>query len=173
MLTTADAEGISLTDVDCVVYSYRYNESARRYFKERNPAIEFIVPEHHFAHACQAFLPSPFEEAAVMVVDGQGVPLARAGGDQLSGCLAYGTGNSIELLRDLPARHSLGSMYSAFTRAVGFETNEEGNTMGLAPYGKPEVYDILKQGLKYNSLDFDIRNPKKMLKRGLFRKSFI
>ena len=83
-----DAENITLNDVDVVAYSYRYNESARKFFKKCNPKIDFIVPEHHFSHACQAFLPSPFEEAAIMIVDGQGVPLARTDGDQLSGCLA-------------------------------------------------------------------------------------
>jgi len=161
-----DAGGISLSDVTCVVYSYRYNESARKFFKDRNPNIEFIVPEHHFSHACQAFLPSPFEEAAIMVVDGQGVPLARTGGDQLSGCLAYGKGNSIEILRDLPVRYSLGGMYAAFTKAAGFETNEEGKTMGLAPYGKSTYYDTLKNELEFDTLDFDIRHPIKLIKRG-------
>lgn len=161
-----DAGGITLDDVNCVVYSYRYNESARKFFKERNPRIEFIVPEHHFSHACQAFLPSPFKEAAIMVVDGQGVPLARTGGDQLSGCLAYGKGNSVGILKDLPVRHSLGGMYSAFTKAVGFDTSEEGKTMGLAPYGKGTFYEVLKNDLKFNAFDFDIRNPLKMLKRG-------
>ena len=101
-----------------------------------------------------------------MIVDGQGVPLARTGGDQLSGCLAYGKGSSVKILKDLPVRHSLGGMYAAFTKAVGFDTNEDGKTMGLAPYGNARVYKVLKNNLKFNTLDFDIRNPKKMLKRG-------
>lgn len=161
-----DAGGIKLNDVDCVVYSYRHNESAKKFFKEQNPNIEFIVPEHHFSHACQAYLPSPFEEAAIMVVDGQGVPLARTGGDQLSGCLAYGKGNAIETLWELPVKHSLGGMYGAFTKKIGFKTNEEGKTMGLAPYGGPEYYDILKKELKFETREFDIRNFQRLINRG-------
>ena len=161
-----DAGGIGLNDVDCVVYSYRYNESARTFFKQQNPNINFIVPEHHFSHACQAFLPSPFEEAAIMVVDGQGVPLARTDGDQLSGCLAYGKGNSIETLWEIPVRQSLGGLYAAVTKKVGFKTNEEGKTMGLAPYGGAEYYDILKKELKFNTREFDLRNPMRLMKRG-------
>jgi carbamoyltransferase len=161
-----DAGSIKLKDVDCVAYSYRHNDSARKYFRERNPNVEFIVPEHHYSHACQAFLPSPFEEAAILVVDGQGVPLARTGGDQLSGCLAYGKGTSIDILRDLPVKNSLGGMYAAFTKKIGFETNEEGKTMGLAPYGRPEYYDILRKELKFDTKEFDVRNLHKLIKRG-------
>jgi len=161
-----DAGGIELKDVNCVVYSYRHNESAEKFFKDRNPDIEFIVPEHHFSHACQAFLPSPFEEAAIMVVDGQGVPLARTGGDQLSGCLAYGKGSSIETLWDLSVTHSLGGMYAAFTKKLGFATNEEGKTMGLAPYGNPEYYDVLKRELKFGTTRFDLKSVAKLMLRG-------
>lgn len=161
-----NAKNITLDDIDCVVYSYRYNESMERFFKEKNPNIKFIVPEHHFAHACQAFLPSPYEDAAIMIVDGQGVPLERTGGDQLSGCLAYGHGNSIEVLYDLPVRHSLGGMYGAFTKKIGFKTNEEGKTMGLAPYGRPKYYDILKKELKFNTKEFSLKDFKLLVNRG-------
>jgi len=158
--------GIELKDVNIVVYSYRHNESARKFFTDKNPDIEFIVPDHHFSHACQAFLPSPFEESAIMVIDGQGVPLARTGGDQLAGCLAYGSGSSINVLHEVPVRQSLGGIYGAFTKAVGFETNQEGKTMGLAPYGSGKYYDILKKQLKFNTYDIDIRNIKSLLMRG-------
>ena len=158
--------GVELKDIDCVVYSYRYNEQAKRFFLKMNPKIDFLVPEHHFSHACQAFLPSPFEEAAIMVVDGQGVPMARTFGDQLSGCLAYGRGNSIETLLELPARHSLGAIYANFTKKIGFKTNEEGKTMGLAPYGGPEYYEILKKDLKFNSREFNVRNFFALANRG-------
>jgi len=158
-----DEGGIDISDVATVVYSYRYNESARRYFSENNPKIEFIIPDHHFSHACQAFLPSPFEEAAIMVVDGQGVPLERTGGDQLAGCLAYGVGSKIEILHDLPVKHSLGGIYAAFTKAVGFKTNEEGKTMGLAPYGSSKYYDILKKQLKFNTIDLSFTGIKNLI----------
>lgn len=161
-----DAKNLTLNDIDCVTYGYRHNDSMEKFFKEKNPNIKFIVSEHHFGHACQAYLPSPFHNAAIMVVDGQGVPLERTGGDQLSGCLAYGKDNSIELLYDLPARHSLGGMYGAFTKKIGFKTNEEGKTMGLAPYGSPKYYDILKKELKFNTKEFSIRDFKLLIKRG-------
>ncbi len=157
---------ISIADIDCVVYGYRYNQHVEKYFKSINPNIEFLTPEHHFSHACQAFLPSPYEEAAIMVVDGQGVPLARKNGDPLSGCLAYGKGNSIEILWDLPVRHSLGGFYAAFTKKIGFKTNEEGKTMGLAPYGNSEYYDILKKDIKFNAKEFNVRNIRALVKRG-------
>ncbi|MCG3770069.1 MAG: nebramycin 5' synthase [Nitrosomonadaceae bacterium] len=161
-----EAGGVTLNDVDCVAYSYRHNASAKKFFKERNPNIEFVVPEHHYSHACQAFLPSPFEEAAIMVVDGQGIPLARTGGDQLSGCLAYGKGNSINVLRDLPVKCSLGGMYAAFTKKIGFETNEEGKTMGLAPYGNRQYYDVLRKDLKFETAEYDLRSFSRLIKRG-------
>ena len=149
--------GIGLSDLTCVAYSYRHNDSMRRFFAEHSPSAEFVTCEHHLAHACQAFLSSPHEEAAIMIVDGQGVPLARTDGDQLSGCLAYGEGTAITTLYDLPVAHSLGGMYAAFTHKIGFQTNEEGKTMGLAPYGGPEYYDVLKKEMKFNTTDWDIR----------------
>ena len=161
-----DAAGVGIADIDCVAWSYRHTDAARRYFLSRNPTIEFVEPEHHFAHACQAFLPSPFDEAAIMVVDGQGVPMARTGGDQLSGSLAYGKGTQIETLWELPVRHSLGGMYGEFTKAIGFDTNEEGKTMGLAPYGGPEIYDILRKDLKFEVREFGLRQFGRLARRG-------
>lgn len=161
-----DDQNLTLDDIDYVTYGYRYNDSLERFFKEKNPKIKFVVPEHHFGHACQAFLPSPYEESAIMVVDGQGVPLERTGGDQLSGCLAYGKGNDIEVLADLPVRHSLGGMYGAFTTKIGFKTNQEGKTMGLAPYGSSRFYDELKKDLKFNVTEFSIKDFKMLVKRG-------
>jgi carbamoyltransferase len=158
--------GFDLSDIDVVVYSYRYNENARKFFAEKNPNIEFIVPDHHFSHTCQAFLASPFEEAAIMVIDGQGVPLKRTDGDQLAGCLAYGNGTNIEVLHEVPVRQSLGGLYGAFTKAVGFETNQEGKTMGLAPYGTSKYYDALKNQLKFNTLDLNLRSIISLLRSG-------
>jgi carbamoyltransferase len=159
-----EAAKITLDDVEYVVYSYRHNEIVRQFFKEKNPHIKFIVPEHHFSHACQAYLPSPFDEAAIMVVDGQGVPMERTGGDQLCGSLSIGKGSEIETLVEFPVKYSLGGMYAEFTKKLGFKTNQEGKTMGLAAYGTSTYYDILKKELKYQSLDFDYR---KLLQKGL------
>jgi len=161
-----DGAGINLNDVDAVVYSYRYNENARKFFAEKNPNIEFIVPDHHLSHACQAFFSSPFDEAAIMVIDGQGVPLSRTGGDQLAGCLAYGNQTKIDILQEVPVRQSLGGLYAAFTKKIGFETNQEGKTMGLAPYGDSKYYDVLKKQLKFKSVDISFRSIKSFLTSG-------
>ena len=159
-----EAADITLEDVDCVVYSYRHNEIVRKFFKEKNSKIKFIIPEHHFSHACQAYLPSPFQEAAIMVVDGQGVPMKRTGGDQLSGGLYSGKGSEIKTVVEFPVKYSLGGMYAAFTKTLGFKSNQEGKTMGLAAYGSSKYYDILKKELKFDSLDFNYR---KVLQKGL------
>lgn len=160
------AAAISLEDVDCVVYTYRYVEQARAYFSEVCPNAEFLVPEHHLSHACQAFMTSPHEEAAIMVVDGQGVPMERTHGDQLAGCLAYGAGNTITSLREIPVRDSLGSMYSSFTTKIGFKTNEEGKTMGLAPYGGDSIYKRLRKGLRFDVSIFNFRRFNTILREG-------
>lgn len=157
---------VELKDVDSVAYSYRHNESVRDYFISKNKKVEFVVPEHHLSHACQAFLPSPFDEAAIMVVDGQGVPLARKDGDQLSGCLAHGKGNQLEILWEFPVRHSLGGLYSYITKVCGFKTNEECKTMGLASYGYSEYFDVLKEKIKFNAYELGIHNVGKLIKTG-------
>lgn len=168
-----DSENLTINDIDYVAYGYRHNESMKLFFQNQNPNIKFIESEHHFGHACQAFLPSGFEDAAIMVVDGQGVPLARAYGDQLSGCLAYGKGNTIDTLVDLPVRHSLGGMYGAFTKKIGFKTNEEGKTMGLAPYGTSKYYDILKKDLVFNTEEYSVKDFKQLIKRGFSKREVI
>ncbi|WP_345993687.1 carbamoyltransferase C-terminal domain-containing protein [Sulfurimonas sp. HSL-1716] len=168
-----DSQNLTIDDIDYVAYSYRYNESMKQFFYNQNPNIKFVELEHHFGHACQAFLPSGFEDAAIMVVDGQGVPLKRTGGDQLSGCLAYGQGNQIDTFYDLPVRHSLGGMYAAFTKKVGFKTNEEGKTMGLAPYGSPRYYDILKKDLIFNTTEYSIKDFKQLVKRGFSKREVL
>ena len=161
LLTSAN---ITFEEVTDVVYSYRHVEIVRRYFLERNPKINFVEPEHHFSHACQAFLPSEFDDAAIMVIDGQGVPMKRTGGDQLCGGLYFGQGTEIKTLHEFPVSYSLGGMYAAFTKKLGFKTNQEGKTMGLAAYGTPDVYNELVKGLKFEKLDFNLR---RRLKRGL------
>lgn len=159
------SRSISLNEIDTVVYSYRYVENVKNFFKTVNPNIEFIVPEHHLSHACQAFLASPFEEAAILVLDGQGVPLARTKGDQLSGCLAIGRGKDIEVFEEFPVRISIGGMYAAFTSKIGFETNQEGKTMGLAPYGSDFHYKSLKPGLYLGKRKFSLSRLKNLFHR--------
>lgn len=167
------AAGIGLADVDCVAYSYRHNEAAQRFFREKNPKVEFIVPEHHYAHAAQAFLSSPFDDAAIMIIDGQGVPLSRTDGDPLSGCLAYGRGNALDLLWDLPVAYSLGDMYSYVTKLCGFKTNEECKTMGLASYGHRDIYEEVKKELRFEVGEYHVGNWQNLIKRGFKAKKYL
>ena len=100
----------------------------------------FVFTEHHESHAASAFFPSPFEEAAILTLDGVG-EWATA---------AYGTGrgNRIELTHELRFPHSLGLLYSAFTYYCGFKVNGgEYKLMGLAPYGEPKYRDLILERL--------------------------
>jgi len=94
--------------------------------------VRLLFPEHHLSHAASAFYPSPFEEAAILTVDGVG--------EWATSTIGTGKGNSIKLLRELDFPHSLGLLYSAFTYYCGFKVNSgEYKLMGLAPYGHPDV----------------------------------
>jgi len=87
-----------------------------------------IFPEHHLSHAASAFYPSPFEEAAILTIDGVG--------EWATGIIGHGRGKEITILRELDFPHSLGLLYSAFTYYCGFKVNSgEYKLMGLAPYG--------------------------------------
>ncbi len=83
---------------------------------------------HHHSHAASAFYPSPFEEAAVLVLDGVG--------EWATTTLGHGKGDDLNLLKEIKFPHSLGMLYSAFTYYLGFKiTDGEYKVMGLAPYG--------------------------------------
>ena len=87
--------------------------------------------EHHLSHAASAFYPSPFREAAVLTMDGVG--------EWATTSLAIGTGNKLEVTKEIHFPHSLGLLYSAFTYYTGFKVNSgEYKVMGLAPYGEPK-----------------------------------
>jgi carbamoyltransferase len=99
-----------------------------------------VFLEHHESHAASAFFPSPFEEAAILTMDGVGEWATTTWG--------IGTGNRIELKQQLGFPHSLGLLYSAFTYYCGFQVNSgEYKLMGLAPYGKPVYADTIYQHL--------------------------
>ena len=92
--------------------------------------IPVLFPEHHLSHAASAFYPSPYEEAAILTIDGVG--------EWATTTIGHGKGNKIELLSELHFPHSLGLLYSAFTYYTGFRVNSgEYKLMGLAPYGNP------------------------------------
>jgi carbamoyltransferase len=96
----------------------------------------FIFTEHHEAHAASAFFPSPFEEAAILTLDGVG--------EWATATLGRGRANRIELTHELRFPHSVGLLYAAFTAYCGFEVNDgEYKLMGLAPYGEPRYVDLI------------------------------
>jgi carbamoyltransferase len=108
--------------------------------KQLNYSGEILFASHHLSHAASAFLPSPFEEAAIITVDGVGEWATTAYG--------VGQGNEVKILKELNFPHSLGLLYSAFTYFTGFRVNSgEYKLMGLAPYGQPKYVDIIKKEL--------------------------
>lgn len=94
------------------------------------PPVRLLFSEHHLSHAASAFYPSPFQEAAILTVDGVG--------EWSTASISHGRDNSITILKELKFPHSLGLLYSAFTYYLGFKVNSgEYKLMGLAPYGNP------------------------------------
>lgn len=115
---------------------------------ESLPPIYF--PEHHLSHAASAFFPSPFEEAAILTVDGVG--------EWASTSIGKGVGNSITVLSEIDFPHSLGLLYSAFTAYCGFKVNSgEYKLMGLAPYGNPNSAQTAEFVEKIENNLIDIR----------------
>ncbi len=106
-------------------------------------ADKVLFVEHHLSHAASAFFCSPYEEAAVLTIDGVGewttTSLGRAKGSWIDGSM-----NRIDLTSEMRFPHSLGLLYSAFTAWLGFAVNEgEYKVMGMAPYGRPLYMDRL------------------------------
>ena len=101
---------------------------------------KIIFPEHHESHAASAFFPSPFNEAAILTMDGVG--------EWTTSSYGVGKGNNVEILADIKFPHSLGLLYSAFTYYTGFKVNSgEYKVMGLAPYGEPKYKDLILKEL--------------------------
>ncbi|MEI7701326.1 MAG: carbamoyltransferase N-terminal domain-containing protein, partial [Planctomycetia bacterium] len=101
---------------------------------------KLVYTEHHESHAASAFFPSPFEQAALLTLDGVGEWCTTTWG--------VGRGNQIELKSQISFPHSLGLLYSAVTYHCGFKVNSgEYKLMGLAPYGKPVYADLMRQHL--------------------------
>lgn len=99
-----------------------------------------LFGEHHLSHAASAFYPSPFEEAAVLTVDGVG--------EWTTASMGRGKDREIVLDREIRFPHSLGLLYSAFTAFLGFKVNNgEYKVMGMAPYGKPKYIDLIYDNL--------------------------
>ena len=99
-----------------------------------------LFSEHHQSHAASAFYPSPFEDAAILTVDGVG--------EWATTSMGIGEGEKIEMLREIHFPHSLGLLYSAFTYYTGFKVNSgEYKLMGLAPYGEPRFANVIRDNL--------------------------
>lgn len=101
---------------------------------------KLLFTEHHLSHAASAFYPSPFEEAAVLTMDGVG--------EWATMTLAIGRGNDLKVHKELHFPHSLGLLYSAVTYYIGFKVNSgEYKVMGLAPYGTPRFAKLMLETL--------------------------
>ena len=96
----------------------------------------YVFTDHHESHAASAFFPSPFEEAAILTLDGVG--------EWSTACFGTGRSNKIELSHEIRFPHSLGLLYSAMTYYTGFRVNSgEYKLMGLAPYGEPKYRSLI------------------------------
>jgi carbamoyltransferase len=105
-----------------------------------SPRVPLVFTDHHESHAASAFFPSPFDDAAILTLDGVG--------EFTTTTFGVGSGNKIQLTRQLEFPHSLGLLYSAFTYYCGFKVNSgEYKLMGLAPYGRPLYKDAIARHL--------------------------
>ena len=116
----------------------------RKEFRKFDPDFDWmnklLFAEHHQSHAASAFFPSPFEEAVVLTMDGVG--------EWATTSVAIGSGNKLEMVKEIHFPHSLGLLYSAFTYYTGFKVNSgEYKVMGLAPYGEPKYKDLILDNL--------------------------
>lgn len=110
--------------------------------------VKLLFTEHHLSHAASAFFPSPYDESAILTIDGVG--------EWATASICKGTGNSITILRQLDFPNSLGLLYSAFTYYLGFKVNSgEYKLMGLAPYGNKNSKEVARyvELIKQNLVD--------------------
>jgi len=113
-------------------------------------SVKLLFPEHHLSHAASAFYPSPYEEAAILTVDGVG--------EWATVSICHGKGKDIKILKELRFPHSLGLLYSAFTYFLGFKVNSgEYKLMGLAPYGNPNSKEVQEYLRKIKEELIDLR----------------
>ncbi|MCB9883627.1 MAG: hypothetical protein H6834_17700 [Planctomycetes bacterium] len=115
----------------------------KSHLKERLgiPASKILFADHHMSHAASAFYCSPFQDAAILTVDGAG--------EWTTSTMAIGHDTNIKIQKEMRFPHSIGLLYSAFTAYCGFEVNEgEYKLMGMAPYGKPRYVEKILEMIK-------------------------
>ena len=118
--------------------------------------MPILFPEHHLSHAASAYYPSPFEEAAILTIDGVG--------EWSTTTICKGNNSQITVLRDLYFPHSVGLLYSAFTYYLGFKVNSgEYKLMGLAPYGHAQAQETIEYREKIFASLVDMREDGSIL----------
>ncbi len=135
---------------------------------------KLMVTKHHIAHAASAFYPSPYKKAVIITIDGVG--------EWDTTTIGIGNGSRLEIKEELHYPHSLGLLYSAFTYYCGFKVNSgDYKFMGLAPYGKPIYYDVIKSKMidikedgsfRLNLDYFDFYKGRTMINEKQFSKLF-
>lgn len=117
------------------------SDALKQHFGDQVDWVErLLFSEHHLSHAASAYFPSPFEQAAVLTMDGVG--------EWTTTSLAIGQGNQLSVQKEIHFPHSLGLLYSAITYYTGFKVNSgEYKVMGLAPYGLPRYAELIKKHL--------------------------
>ena len=123
---------------------FQKNKIINELLEHIDPNIDWrsllLFSEHHLSHAASAYFPSPFDDAAIITLDGVG--------EWATTSIAIGSGNKLEVIKEINFPHSLGLLYSALTYFCGFKVNSgEYKIMGLAPYGEPIFADKIKDNL--------------------------
>ena len=144
--------------------------------KELDYDGDVLMIEHHLSHAASSYLVSPYDDAAIVTVDGVG--------EWATSTICHGIGNDIKILKEIRFPHSLGLLYSAYTYYLGFKVNSaEYKVMGLAPYGEPKYVDKVmetisynddgsfKMNMKYFSYDYGLRMTNKNMEELFGRKA--
>jgi len=118
--------------------------------------VPLLFPEHHLSHAASAFYPSPYNDAAILTLDGVG--------EWATSTICHGKGKDITILKELGFPHSIGLLYSAFTYYIGFRVNSgEYKLMGLAPYGNPNSNRVKEYKEKIYDQLIDLREDGSIL----------
>lgn len=173
-----DKAGLEPDDIDIVAFGWDYKKKyelrGMDFSYSNDEVLDIIFPRstfgykrkpklvivpHHLAHAASTFFTSGFNEATILVVDGQG--------EDESTTIAYGKGKKISILKSYPIKDSLGYFYESINKYIGFHYLDSGKTMGLAPYGRASIdfsnirfnnngYAVnLEKELRYDSLHLD------------------